>query len=67
MFFRGSKGNITMNEFLTTLITTLNGIEVKGKANMDALLGCILAAEHELAKLRAEESTGEAEVIDDGE
>lgn len=56
-----------MNEFLTTLITTLNGIEVKGKANMDALLGCILAAEHELAKLRAEESTGEAEVIDDGE
>ena len=48
-----------MKEFLKTLISTLNGIEVKGKDNMDSLLGCILAAEHELSKIEAEESTGE--------
>lgn len=48
-----------MEEFLTTLISTLNDIEVKGKSNMDSLLGCILACEHELLKIRAENSTGE--------
>ena len=55
-----------MRDFLETLIATLNGIEIKGKDNMDALLGCIVAAERELAKLNAEESTGE-EVNIDGE
>lgn len=58
---------INMKEFLTTLITTLNDIEVKGKKNMDALLGCIVAAEHELAKIEAEETTGEIEESDNGE
>ena len=53
-----------MEEFLTTLIATLNTIEVKGKDNMDKLLGCIFTAEHQLAKIRAEESTGE--VSEDG-
>ena len=48
-----------MEEFLNTLIATLGDIEVKGKANLDALLGCILAAEHELAKIKAENATGE--------
>lgn len=54
-------------EFLQTLIATLNDIEVKGKQNMDRLLGCILACEHELAKIQAEESTGETEVVDNAE
>ena len=58
---------IIMEEFLTTLISTLNSIEVKGKDNLDSLLGCIIASERELAKIHAEESMGEAEVIDDGE
>ena len=48
-----------MEEFLTTLISTLNDIEVKGKSNMDSLLGCILACEHELSKIQAENATGE--------
>ena len=49
-----------MVEFLETLIRTLNNIEVKGKDNIDSLLGCILAAERELAKINAEEmSDGE--------
>lgn len=53
-----------MKEFLTTLIATLNDIEVKGKTNLDSLLGCIIAAEHELAKIQAEELTGEDGEID---
>lgn len=48
-----------MKEFLETLIATLNSIEVKGKDNLDAVLGCIMAAEHQLAKIQAEISTGE--------
>ena len=55
-----------MKEFLHTLILTLNDIEVKGKNNLDALLGCIMAAEVELAKIESEESIGK-EVTDDGE
>lgn len=53
-----------MEEFLTTIIATLNTIEVKGKDNMDKLLGCIMVCEHQLAKIRAEESTGEEGEID---
>ena len=53
-----------MEEFLMKLIITLNDIEVKGKENLDSLLGCILACEHELAKIRAENSTGEDGEID---
>lgn len=53
-----------MEEFLTTLIATLNTIEVKGKDNMDKLLGCIMVCEHHLANIRAKESTGE--VSEDG-
>lgn len=53
-----------MEEFLRTLIATLNTVEVKGKDNMDKLLGCIFMAEHQLAKIRTEEST---EVVSEGE
>ena len=56
-----------MKEFLMTLLSTLSDIEVKGKANMDKMLGCIIAAERELAKIQSEDSTGEAEEINDGE
>ncbi len=48
-----------MEEFLRTLLATLNDIEVKGKQNMNLLLGAIMATEQELATLSAEESTGE--------
>ena len=50
-----------MEEVFNSLLATLNDIEVKGKDNMDKLLGCIMACEHQLAKIRAEESTGEEE------
>ena len=53
-----------MEEFLITLISTLNDIEVKGTSNMDSLLGCIPACEHELAKIQAENATGEDGEID---
>lgn len=36
---------IDMEEFLKTLLSSLNSIEVKGKDNIDILLGCILAVE----------------------
>ena len=44
-----------MKEFLERLAMSLNSIEVKGKDNLDTLLGCIMAIEHELAKINAEE------------
>ena len=33
-------------EFLNTLIATLDEITVKGKDNLDKLLGCIISAEN---------------------
>ena len=53
-----------MEDIFNSLLVTLNSIEVKGKDNMDKLMGCILLCEHQLAKIRAEESTGE--VSEDG-
>lgn len=50
-----------MIEFLKTLLSSLNGIEVKGRANMDILLGCIMAVERMINKIEAEETTGESE------
>lgn len=40
-----------MKDFLERLAMSLNSIEVKGKDNMDTLLGCIIAIEHEIDKL----------------
>ena len=48
-----------MEEFLIKLINTLNDVEVKGRDNMSRILVCISEAEHMLAKIRAEETTGE--------
>lgn len=48
-----------MKEFLETLIRSLNGIEVKGKDNLELLLGSIMAAEQKLFELNMEESAEE--------
>lgn len=40
-----------MENFLRTLICTLNTIEVHGKENLDKLLATIMAAEKELEEL----------------
>ena len=45
-----------MIDFLKTLLSSLNSIEVKGKTNMDVLLGCIMAIEQQIAKITAEAS-----------
>lgn len=51
-----------MKEFLSTLLQSLNQIEVKGKDNMDVLLGCIFAVEQKISEIDADEN----EVTDDG-
>lgn len=48
-----------MEEFLKTLISTLNNIEVHGRDNLDRLLATIMAAEQKLEELRTEETDGE--------
>lgn len=53
-----------MENFLLNLLNTLNGIEVKGKDNLIQLATAIVAAEQELAKIQAENSTGEEGEID---
>lgn len=54
-----------MIDFLNTLLKSLNSIEVKGKQNMDILLGCIFAIEGKIDELQipVEEET---EVNEDG-
>ena len=52
-----------MEQFLNGLLMSLNHIEVRGKENMDYLLGAIMAVESTLAQLRepaeeAEENNG---------
>lgn len=44
-----------MNDFLHTLLNSLNCIEVKGKDNLDTLLGCMLAIERKIAEIETEE------------
>ena len=48
---------IDMNEFLNTLLQSLNSIEVKGKNNIDILLGCILAVEKMQETMKDEVTT----------
>lgn len=52
-----------MDEFLRTLLNSLNCIEVKGKDNLDTLLGCIMAIERKIAEL---DSNEEGETATDG-
>ena len=50
-----------MEEYLEKLLKSLNQLEVKGKGNIDILLGCIMATEQMIAKLseeKEEESDG---------
>ena len=54
-----------MNDFLITLLNSLNTIEVKGKNNLDTLLGCIMAIESQIARINATEAENETEA-DDG-
>ena len=44
-----------MREFLSVLLESLNRIEVKGKENMDILLGCIFAVEKAINELNVGE------------
>lgn len=41
---------------LVSVINTLNGIEVKGKTNMNKLLGCILTLEQLVGNAQKEQS-----------
>lgn len=40
-----------METFLKTLLESLNRIEVKGKENIDILLGCMIAIENAIEQL----------------
>lgn len=46
---------------LTAVRNTLDGIEVKGKDNLDMLLGCIQTLEKTVMALRNAEKPGEVE------
>lgn len=51
-----------MTEILKAVITTLNSIDVRGKSNMDRMLGCINALEQTVRALetpQTEETEGE--------
>lgn len=45
-----------MKNFLITLLNSLETIEVKGKSNLDTLLGCMMAIEREIARLEETEA-----------
>lgn len=49
---------------LTVVRNTLDSIEVKGKGNLDMLLGCIQTLENEIIKLKKAAEKTEAEVND---
>lgn len=51
--------NMNIEFFLRGLLATLNKIEVKGKENMDCLLGAIMAVEGALTQLATPEETEE--------
>ena len=53
-----------MKEFLQTLLVSLNNLTVKGKDNIDILLGCMMAVEKAIAQLDAPELAQENEVED---
>lgn len=56
-----------MKKFLETLIRSLNGIEVKGRDNLELLLGSIIASEQKLCELNMmeeSEESAEEETVD---
>lgn len=52
-----------MIDFLKSLLTNLNGLEVKGRDNLDILLGCMVAIENVINQLQ---NPKEEEVSEDG-
>ena len=49
-----------MKEFLQQLYLSLDSLTVKGRENMDILLGCMIAIESKIAEINAStESEGE--------
>ena len=52
-------------QLLKNIINTLDGIEVKGKENMDRLLGCINALESML-KVEEIQQHNKSDVIENG-
>lgn len=55
-----------MTEKLIAVLNVLNKVEVKGKNNLDRLLGCIQALEEAVLELQITESQKETEVNADG-
>lgn len=53
-----------MKEFLENLLKSLDRIEVKGKNNMDILLGCMMAIEKAISQL--DTTVEETEEADNG-
>lgn len=46
-----------METFLIQLLESLNRIEIKGKDNLDILLGCMMAIENAISQLNTPEET----------
>ena len=51
---------------LKLVLNTLEEIEIKGKKNIDAMLGCMNALENFIQTAEAEENKKEDEVVNDG-
>ena len=56
-----------MNQTLQIILNTLNQIEVKGKANIDKLLGVIIAVEQLIATMKQQATPAEDEPNGEGE
>ena len=48
------------------LLESLNRIEVKGKDNLDILLGCMMAIEGKIAEQSMNVETNDSEAVEDG-
>lgn len=55
-----------MKEYLYTMLRSLNALEIKGKDNMEVLLGCIMATERMISVIEAE-TKEEVEEEEEGE
>lgn len=55
-----------MRDVIRAVITTLNGVEVRGKSNLDRLLACINALESLEAGLTPAATTKEKEDAENG-
>lgn len=54
-----------MKDFLYTLMRSLNTVEVRGRDNMDVLLGCINAIERMIVEIEKEESAPSPTINDE--